>query len=241
MNQLMKDNFKSSAAQTDLSWMKILYNAVSLLVMFSIIFAIGFYGWMDLTIPAYDVVRETSDPLRYLSAIIWLLFCGGMTTAFIVTPVIFVLMGLVAFLDLLLEKINLRSAAISAVNLDFAVFAKLIFAAIFLCCLFKMPYNYYKFVRLAGMFGFIGLCILEVEKKPYDILYFLSDGFIIFWLLSAILINPILLIPLGRTVWNVIDVIWALALVLSMAIDVVNNIGKLDSDSQQSLEVKERI
>ena len=91
------------------------------------------------------------------------------------------------------------------------------------------------------MFGFIGLCILEVEKKPYDILYFLSDGFIIFWLLSAILINPILLIPLGRTVWNVIDVIWALALVLSMAIDVVNNIGKLDSDSQQSLEVKERI
>ncbi len=40
----------------------------------------------------------------------------------------------------------------------------------------------------------------------------------IIWLSSAILINPILKINLGRFLWNVIDVIWAIILIASIFI-----------------------
>jgi hypothetical protein len=81
----------------------------------------------------------------------------------------------------------------------------------FILCLFDMPYGYFQLVRFTGMIGFGILAAGEKEKGNQTM-------FIIF-ALSAILINPIIKIPLGRTVWNVIDVIWAILLGLSLEND----------------------
>ena len=44
--------------------------------------------------------------------------------------------------------------------------------------------------------------------------------FVFIWIASALLINPFLKISLGREIWNVVDVGWALILVFSMWQDI---------------------
>ena len=83
---------------------------------------------------------------------------------------------------------------------------KIILAVLFLVCLIDMPYGYYMFVRLAGMIGFIYFAYLDKEKKLL----------LLFWIGSAILINPIFKISLGRELWNIVDVIWAVILFLDI-------------------------
>ncbi len=46
-----------------------------------------------------------------------------------------------------------------------------------------------------------------------------NQGLLITWLASAILINPIFKISLGREIWNVVDVIWAILLLASIFIN----------------------
>ena len=84
---------------------------------------------------------------------------------------------------------------------------KIILSILFLVCLFDMPYGYYQFVRFIGMISF-GL--LAFEKK---------QTWFVIWISSAILINPFLKIALGRDMWNIIDVIWVILLVVSMILN----------------------
>jgi hypothetical protein len=88
---------------------------------------------------------------------------------------------------------------------------KIIFTIALLVCLFDMPYGYYQLVRFAGMVIYGYIAYEENEKG--------NRQWAIFWLASAILINPILKIPLGRLIWNVIDVIWAVVLVWTLKND----------------------
>ena len=78
---------------------------------------------------------------------------------------------------------------------------------LFLGCLANMPYGYYQLVRFLGMVGFLWLAFQENEKG--------NKGLLVFWLSSALLINPIFKISLGRELWNVIDILWAVILVLT--------------------------
>ena len=80
-------------------------------------------------------------------------------------------------------------------------------ALLFLGCLANMPYGYFQFVRFLGMIGFVVLAFQEKEKG--------NEGFFYLWLLSAVLINPIFKISLGRGLWNVIDVFWTALLLIS--------------------------
>lgn len=80
-------------------------------------------------------------------------------------------------------------------------------ALLFLGCLADMPYGYYQLVRFLGMIGFLWLAFKENEKG--------NKGLLVFWLSSALLINPIFKISLGRELWNVIDILWAVILVLT--------------------------
>ena len=80
-------------------------------------------------------------------------------------------------------------------------------ALLFLGCLADMSYGYYQLVRFLGMIGFFWLAFKENERG--------NKGLLVFWLSSALLINPIFKISLGRELWNVIDVIWAIILLLS--------------------------
>jgi hypothetical protein len=78
---------------------------------------------------------------------------------------------------------------------------KLGLGILFLGCLATMPYGYFQFVRLVGMLGFAYLAYTEKDNSK-KVMFF-------FFICSAVLINPIFKISLGRSLWNVVDIIWA--------------------------------
>jgi len=79
-----------------------------------------------------------------------------------------------------------------------------------LLCLFDMPYWYFQLVRIFGTIGFAYLAYVDYKSK----MKFTPYVFVI----AAILLNPIFKISFGRSMWNVIDVILALILLLTLAI-----------------------
>lgn len=84
---------------------------------------------------------------------------------------------------------------------------KFILIALFIGCLFKMPYSYYEISRFIGVVGF---CILGYKA------YLKKDNTnMVVWFASALLINPFIKLALGRAVWNVIDIIWVILLISS--------------------------
>lgn len=86
-------------------------------------------------------------------------------------------------------------------------YLKLGLAILFLVCLFNMPYGYYQLVRFLGMVGFAVLAYQNYQK---------NQTWFLVWLASALLINPFIKVSLGRSLWNVADVVWAILLVWSI-------------------------
>ena len=89
---------------------------------------------------------------------------------------------------------------------------KVILSILFLVCLLDMPYGYFQLVRFLGMVGFAILAYNNYQK---------NQTWFVIWSASAILINPIFKISLGRDIWNIVDVIWAILLVASIFIKQV--------------------
>lgn len=71
-----------------------------------------------------------------------------------------------------------------------------------------MPYGYYQFVRFASMVVFVILGYYAMEEKKE------AEAFVYFTL--AVLFQPLFKIALGRTIWNVVDVVVGLGLMLSI-------------------------
>lgn len=88
------------------------------------------------------------------------------------------------------------------------VLLKIILITLFLVCLLDMPYSYFQIVRTVGMLGFLYLGFNAHENKQKEWKYF-------FWG-SALLINPLIKVSLGRELWNVVDIIWAIVLGFSI-------------------------
>lgn len=78
----------------------------------------------------------------------------------------------------------------------------LILVILLLLCLAPLPYGYFQFIRFAAMAGFVYMGI----KEETDIKY------VFFGL--AILFQPFIKIALGRSVWNVVDVMVAVFLLV---------------------------
>ncbi len=93
---------------------------------------------------------------------------------------------------------------------------KIILSALFIGCLFQMPYSYFSVVRILGMAGFALLAFYEKEEK--------DKSWMIVWAVSAIAINPIVKIPLDRELWNIVDLVW-------VGLFVVSELVKKKSDS----------
>ena len=76
-----------------------------------------------------------------------------------------------------------------------------ILAIALLLCLAPMPYGYYVLVRYgsAVVFGIMAYQYY-LEKK---------ENLALTWGALAVLFQPLIKIPLGRTVWNIVDVIVA--------------------------------
>uniref|UniRef100_UPI004048AF0C DUF6804 family protein n=1 Tax=Roseivirga sp. TaxID=1964215 RepID=UPI004048AF0C len=87
---------------------------------------------------------------------------------------------------------------------------KVVLSILFLVCLLDMPYGYFQLVRFIGMVGFAILAYHNYQK---------NQTFFVIWLASAVLINPIFKISLGREIWNIIDVVWAIILIVSIFIN----------------------
>lgn len=85
---------------------------------------------------------------------------------------------------------------------------KIILSILLLTCLANMPYGYFMIVRFAALIGFGYLAYVSVNFKSKTI----------FWvyLSLAILFQPLIKIPLGRELWNVLDVLAAILLLLTL-------------------------
>jgi hypothetical protein len=81
---------------------------------------------------------------------------------------------------------------------------KLILAIALLFCLADMPYGYYQFVRVAATVGFGILAYTAFENKKQ------GEGILLIVLI--LLFQPLEKIALGRTLWNIVDVVVAVFL-----------------------------
>lgn len=85
---------------------------------------------------------------------------------------------------------------------------KIILSIILLLCLLNMPYGFYQLVRFLALVGFSYLAIDAYRKEK------MTEVFI--FIALAILFQPIFKIALGRTIWNVVDVLVAIGLLISI-------------------------
>ena len=87
---------------------------------------------------------------------------------------------------------------------------KVILAALFFLCLFNMPYGYYQLVRFLALLGFAVLAYKSYERK--------ENGMAIIYGGLAILFQPLIKISLGSEIWNIVDVIVGLGLIVTIFI-----------------------
>ncbi len=75
-------------------------------------------------------------------------------------------------------------------------------------CLLDLPYGYYQLVRFAALIGFGILTYLanQQEKQTEMIIY----GAL------ALLFQPFFKITLGREIWNLVDVVVGISLLISL-------------------------
>ena len=82
----------------------------------------------------------------------------------------------------------------------------IILAALLILCLAPMPYGYYQFVRFVAMVVFAVMAYRYYEEKKNQLA-------IVFGAL-ALLFQPFIKVALGKAMWNVVDVVVAIALVV---------------------------
>jgi hypothetical protein len=92
---------------------------------------------------------------------------------------------------------------------------KIVLAVLLILCLADMPYGFYQLVRFAACLGFTILAVSSNQKK--------QEAQAVIFVVLALLFQPFLKISFGRTLWNIIDVVVATGLLLSLFTDRVQN------------------
>jgi len=85
---------------------------------------------------------------------------------------------------------------------------KVALAILLFICLNNMPYGYFQMVRFVALIGFLFLANRAYQKE--------RQNEAIIYLVLALLFQPFFKIAFGRQIWNVIDVIIGLGLILSI-------------------------
>jgi hypothetical protein len=84
---------------------------------------------------------------------------------------------------------------------------KFILAILLFICLLDMPYGYFQFIRLASLVVFTILAYQSFENnKQMELIIYVG---------LALLFQPFFKISLGRELWNIVDVIVGIGLVIS--------------------------
>ena len=85
---------------------------------------------------------------------------------------------------------------------------KIILAILLLLCLADMPYGYYEFVRFTALIGFAILAYdANQQNKQTEMIIYGS---------LALLFQPFFKIALGRELWNIVDVVVAIGLIVNI-------------------------
>lgn len=84
---------------------------------------------------------------------------------------------------------------------------KIVLPILFLLCLLDMPYGYFQIVRFAGLVGFGILAFQANESKQKELA--------IVFIGLALLFQPFFKVALGRQIWNIVDVVVGIGLLIS--------------------------
>ncbi|GGC89326.1 hypothetical protein GCM10011508_15760 [Flavobacterium lutivivi] len=87
-------------------------------------------------------------------------------------------------------------------------FIKIGLALLLFICLINMPYGYYQFVRFASMIGFAYLAYSANEQS--------NKNEVFVYIALAILFQPFIKVALGRTIWNILDLVVGIGLIVSL-------------------------
>lgn len=82
----------------------------------------------------------------------------------------------------------------------------LILSILLLLCLLPMPYGYYMLIRFVSMMAFGVMAYQYIQRNEM--------GWAVTFGALALLFQPFIKIALSRTIWNVVDVIVAVLLVV---------------------------
>ena len=85
---------------------------------------------------------------------------------------------------------------------------KLVLSLLFFLCLADMPYGYYQFVRFAGLIGF-AILAYQANQQGRQTEMIIYGGL-------ALLFQPFFKIALGRQMWNIVDVVVGIGLLISI-------------------------
>ena len=85
---------------------------------------------------------------------------------------------------------------------------KLFVSIILLLCLIDMTYGYYQFVRFAVTLGFAYLAYSAIEQT--------NKNEVFIYIALAVLFQPFFKIALGRIIWNIVDLIVGISLIISL-------------------------
>ena len=85
---------------------------------------------------------------------------------------------------------------------------KTVLAILLFLCLADMPYGFYQFVRFAGLVGF-AILAYQANEQGRQTEMFIYGGL-------ALLFQPFFKIALGRQMWNIVDVIVGIGLLISI-------------------------
>jgi hypothetical protein len=85
---------------------------------------------------------------------------------------------------------------------------KIVLAILFFLCLADMPYGFYQFVRFAGLIGFAILAYQATQNG--------RQAEIIIYIGLALLFQPFFKIALGREIWNLVDIVVGIGLLVSL-------------------------
>lgn len=87
---------------------------------------------------------------------------------------------------------------------------KIVLSILFFLCLADMPYGFYELVRFTALGGFVILAV-QADKEGNKMM-------MIIYAALAILFQPFFKIALGRDIWNAIDVLVGIGLLVSIFI-----------------------
>jgi hypothetical protein len=85
---------------------------------------------------------------------------------------------------------------------------KVVLAILFFLCLADMPYGFYQFVRFAGLIGFV-ILTYQANQQGRQTEMIIYGGL-------ALLFQPFFKIALGRQMWNIVDVVVGIGLIISI-------------------------